>query len=72
MLIDSAGSYKDFKNLHEIANYRYQEYRPDGSLIKTQVNKLNSDILKLSDNLEQKTKYRICFNTDTFSNRVEV
>ncbi|WP_172106905.1 lipase family protein [Allofrancisella frigidaquae] len=72
VLIDSAGSYKDFKTLHEIANYRYQEYRPDGSLIETQVNKLNSDILKSSDNLEQKTKYRVCFNTDTFSNRVEV
>ncbi|WP_172106473.1 lipase family protein [Allofrancisella frigidaquae] len=72
VLIDSAGSYKDFKTLHEIANYRYQEYRPDGSLIETQVNKLNSDILKSSDNLEQKTKYRICFNTDTFSYRVEV
>ncbi|QIV96266.1 lipase (class 3) [Allofrancisella inopinata] len=72
VLIESAGSYKDFKTLHEIANYRYQEYRPDGSLIETQVNKLNSDILKSSDNLEQKAKYRVCFNTSTFSNRVEV
>ncbi|QIV96380.1 hypothetical protein EDC55_10432 [Allofrancisella inopinata] len=72
VLIESAGSYKDFKDLHEIANYRYQEYRPDGSLVETQINKLNSDILKSSDNLEQKAKYKVCFNTDVFSNQIEV
>lgn len=61
-----------FYNLHTMMNYRYQGFNPDGSLIETQVNKTNSDKLNESDNVEQKVKYRLCFDTPTFANKVDL
>ncbi|AJI53792.1 hypothetical protein [Francisella philomiragia] len=70
--IDSAGSFKDTGKLHSITNYRYQGYDPDGNLITTQVNDYNSDKLKESNNEEQKSRYRMCFDTPTFTNKVDL
>ncbi|AIT08855.1 hypothetical protein LO80_01915 [Candidatus Francisella endociliophora] len=70
--IDSAGSTSDFLELHSMSNYRYQGYTADGSLINTLVNITNSNILKSSDNTEQKIKYRLCFGTPTFTNHEEL
>jgi hypothetical protein len=65
--IDSAGSYKDTLKLHSMSNYRYQGYN-DGGLITNQIETANADILKEKPNQEQIVKYRLCFNTPSFTN----